>query len=67
MKNPTFFCSPGLRLRFGALFALVAALGGCASFSPDGGFGPIEQTARERLGASATWPRSDGERGVPAA
>ena len=46
----------------GALLVLAAALGGCASFSPDGGFGPVEQTARERLGATATWPRSDGER-----
>ena len=33
-----------------ALITSLAALGGCASFSPDGGFAPIEQTARDRLG-----------------
>lgn len=37
-------------LRLGALLATVAVLGGCASFSPDGGFGSVQQTAKNRLG-----------------
>ncbi|QAZ40020.1 RND transporter [Methylibium sp. Pch-M] len=34
------------------------ALAGCASFSPDGGFGAVEQVARERLGKDALWART---------
>lgn len=37
-------------LQLGALLAAVAVLGGCASFSPDGGFGAVQQTAKSRLG-----------------
>ena len=37
-------------LRLGALLTMAAVLGGCASFSPDGGFGPVQQTAKNRLG-----------------
>lgn len=33
---------------------LALALAGCASFSPDGGFGPVEKLTRERIGASPT-------------
>ena len=51
---------PGLRLLTGGLVAAV--LGGCASFSPDGGFGPVEQAARERLGMDLRWARSDADR-----
>ncbi|MSQ72703.1 MAG: TolC family protein [Betaproteobacteria bacterium] len=43
----------GLRLRLRRKIAAVLALfalGGCASFSPDGGFGAVEQTARQHLG-----------------
>jgi hypothetical protein len=39
----------------------AAALSGCASFSPDGGFAPVEQTARERLGKDLRWARSDAD------
>ena len=44
--------------------ALVSAgvLGGCATFSRDGGFGAVEQVARERLNKDVKWPRDDGER-----
>ena len=38
------------QLRLAVLLVAAAALGGCASFSPDGGFGTVEQTAKERLG-----------------
>ena len=46
------------------VFALVfaGALGGCATFSGNGGFGAVEQVARERLNKDVKWPRDDGER-----
>jgi outer membrane protein TolC len=53
--------------RLSALLPLAAVLSGCASFSTDGGFGPIAQTTRERLGQEATWQRSDTDRDRAAA
>lgn len=50
------------RLKLVPLAAAVALLAGCASFSPDGGFGPVEQTAREKLGKDVRWARSDEDR-----
>ena len=47
------------------LIALIAGgllLGGCASFSPDGGFAEVEKTAKERLGKDLRWARSDADR-----
>ncbi|CAG9172153.1 TolC family protein [Cupriavidus pampae] len=46
------------------VIALLAGtlLAGCAQFSPDGGFAPVADTARERLGKEATWLRTDDER-----
>jgi len=46
------------RLRLVALLIAAAALGGCASFSPDGGFSTVEQAAKERLGKDVRWARS---------
>ena len=46
------------RYRLAALLAGAALLGACAGFSPDGGFGPVEQTAKERLGKDLRWARS---------
>ncbi|MCC7287424.1 MAG: TolC family protein [Burkholderiaceae bacterium] len=40
-------------------FALLA---GCTSFSPDGGFAPVEQAARSRLDKDLLWARTDAER-----
>ncbi len=40
----------------------VLALGGCATFSADGGFGPVEQSARARVGKDVAWVRTDAER-----
>ena len=40
----------------------AAFLGGCASFSPDGGFAPVEQAAKERLGKDLRWARTDADR-----
>ena len=44
-----------------ALLAAVALLGGCAAFSPDGGFAAVEQTARDRLAKDLVWARSPAE------
>jgi len=41
---------------------LAAALAGCTTFSSDGGFGPVEQAAKDRLGKGLQWPRSDADR-----
>jgi len=48
--------------RFVAAFTAIAVLGGCASFSTDSGFGPVEQTARERLSKDVRWARTAGDR-----
>ena len=36
----------------------AALLAGCASFSPDSGFGVVEQTAQQRLGKELRWSRN---------
>ena len=56
------------RGRFGLLplTAAVALLAGCASFSPDGGFGTVEQTAREKLDKDVRWARSEEDRAAVA-
>jgi hypothetical protein len=41
---------------------MAAILAGCASFSPDGGFSVVEQTAQQRLGKEVRWARSDSDR-----
>ncbi|MBX3592397.1 MAG: TolC family protein [Burkholderiaceae bacterium] len=50
------------RIRMAAAALAAFALGGCASFSADGGFGTVEQAASERLGKEVRWARSDDER-----
>ena len=50
------------RARLAALLTAAALLGGCASFGPDGGFAPVEQAAKQRLGKELRWARSDAER-----
>ncbi len=37
--------------------ALLLALAGCASFTPDGGFSSIEQATKERIGKDLKWAR----------
>ncbi len=49
--------------RRSAVAVLVAAtLAGCASFAPDGGFGPVRDAVQERIGKEAAWARNDDER-----
>ncbi|HEU4459926.1 MAG TPA: TolC family protein [Methylibium sp.] len=49
------------RGRTAAVLAAVALLGGCASFSPDGGFSSVEATAKERLGKEVRWARTTAD------
>jgi outer membrane protein TolC len=49
-----------LRRGTAALAALLLA--GCAGFSPDGGFGAVEQAARDHLGKDIAWARTDADR-----
>jgi outer membrane protein TolC len=49
-------------LRMLPLALAVSLLAGCASFSADGGFGEVEQTAQQRLGKELKWVRSDEDR-----
>ena len=39
-------------------WAAALALSGCASFSPDGGFGAVSELTRERTGVAPGWQRS---------
>jgi len=50
--------SPRLRL---LALAVTSMLGGCASFSPDSGFGVVEQTAQARLGKELRWTRTQAD------
>ena len=40
------------------MLAAAALLAGCTSFSPDGGFNAVEQTAKQRLNKDVVWARS---------
>ena len=39
----------------------AAALSGCATFAPDGGFGAIEQVARDRANKEVRWARTHAD------
>ena len=45
-------------MRVAATLAATLLLAGCASFSPDGGFSAVEQTAKNQLGKDLRWARS---------
>ena len=51
----------GPRLGLAALLTAAATLAGCASFSADGGFAPIEQAAKDRLGKEVRWSRTEAD------
>ena len=55
--------APSRRLALPALIVGAAVLGGCASFSSDGGFAAVEKTAQDRLGRDVKiqWARSDAD------
>ncbi|VCU72478.1 Outer membrane efflux protein [Pigmentiphaga humi] len=49
-------------LRVAAAVGCLIGLGACASFSDDGGFGPVRGIASERLSKEVAWARTDAER-----
>ena len=58
MNDPVLTATRALRA---GLLAGAALVGGCASFSPDGGFASVEQTAQTRLGKELRWARSEAD------
>ena len=50
-----------LATRLATVATTAAVLGGCASFSPDGGFGAVQQTAKDRLGKDLAMTKSDAD------
>ena len=47
------------------LLAITAAvLGGCASFSPDGGFGEVQKATKAQIGLDAQWNRSASDQEI---
>ncbi|MDP3083364.1 MAG: RND transporter, partial [Rubrivivax sp.] len=64
MNHPTSTPSPARRIAALVLLTATAVLGGCASFSIDGGFAPVEKTAREQLGKDLRWARSEADRSL---
>ncbi len=53
-------CPPPRRLAWAALAAF--ALGGCTTFSKDGGMTAVEQITQERSGKDVKWARTDADR-----
>ncbi|MDI1261505.1 TolC family protein [Aquabacterium sp.] len=49
------------RLAGTVLAASALVLGGCASFSADGGFGEVQQITKSRIGLDAAWHKTDAE------
>ncbi len=50
-----------MRARTTGTLVAAALLAGCASLSPDGGFGVVEQAAKQRLGKDLRWSRSEAD------
>jgi outer membrane protein TolC len=48
-------------LRAASVIGAALLLSACTTFSKDGGFGPVAQTARDRLGQEARWARTPEE------
>lgn len=51
----------GRRLTQALLMAFALTLGGCASFSNDGGFDDVQQITKSRTGLDAGWHKTDAE------
>ncbi len=54
---------PGGGPRLATLAVATVFLGGCATFSADGGFGAVQTAARERLGKEARWAKTAEQAG----
>lgn len=59
MTLKTFSSSP---TRLAPAILMVLALGGCASFSKDGGMTAVEQITKTRIDKDVKWARTDAER-----
>jgi hypothetical protein len=61
--TPSTWHSPVVRPRVWVLVLVSAGavLGGCASFSPDGGFSTVEQAAKDRLGKEVRLSRTEAD------
>jgi outer membrane protein TolC len=44
------------------LISASFALGGCATFSKDGGFGAVQDTAQKHIKQEVVWPKTEGEK-----
>ena len=51
-------------IRLSTTAAAVLLLAGCASFSPDGGFGKVADLTKERTGQTAVWQRSASDSSI---
>ena len=60
----TLSLRPPLGSNLAALWLGMLTLGGCATFSQDGGFGIVEKIAKERLGKEVQWARNDDAHGI---
>lgn len=61
--RPHVFVPTATQIRSTTVLMLGALiLGGCASFSPDGGFGMVRDASRERIGADVRWAKDDAAR-----
>ena len=57
--------TPHAAFKSRTLIALVSAsfvLGGCATFSKDGGFGAVQDTAKKHVKQEVVWPKTESEK-----
>lgn len=45
-----------------ALISAIFALGGCATFSRDGGFGAVQDATQKHIKQEVVWPKTEGEK-----
>jgi outer membrane protein TolC len=60
-RPATFRSAAALGITLACILAFVLALPGCATFSPDGGFGVVAGQARAHLDKEVSWPRTEDE------
>ena len=51
-----------MNARIAGLALVSIVLGGCATFSPDGGFNAVEKAVKDRSGKELVWIKSDAQR-----
>ena len=56
---------PHAAFKFRTLIALIIAsfaLGGCATFSKDGGFGAVQDATQKHIKQEVVWPKTESEK-----